>query len=83
MSTPIRRAIYGKLAGSDLPPLLGTAGSGYTQSIYHDQAPADAGFPFIVFSKSSSTVTETFGATASSVLPKIRACRACCRPRCG
>ena len=68
MSTPVRRAIYGKLAGDSgglfdpAAPMLATpAATGYTQSIYHEQAPADAGFPFIVLSKSSGTVTETFG----------------------
>ena len=69
MSTPIRRAIYGKRAGSDLPPLLGTAGSGYTQSIYHDQAPDDAGFPLIIFSKSSGVPSETFGSYRNPPAP--------------
>lgn len=62
MSTPVRRAIYGKLAGdSTLTTMLGTAASGYSQSIYHNQAPATATFPYVVFSKQAGNPTESFG----------------------
>lgn len=54
MSVAVRRALYGKMAGdSTLNALLGTPADGYTKSIYYQRAPADAGFPCIVFSKSS------------------------------
>lgn len=63
MSTPIRRALYGRLAGDmTLNNLLGTPASGYTKAIYHGQAPDNAHFPFVVFSKSSGVPTEAFGA---------------------
>src|SRR5690242_57419 len=56
MSTPIRRGIYGKLAGdTTLNGLLGTPPSGYAKNIYHQQAPEGAGFPFVVFQKQSGT----------------------------
>lgn len=61
MSTAIRRALYGKLSGdSTLTNMLGTAASGYTKGIYHHDAPEDAAFPFVVFSKSSGVPTEAF-----------------------
>ena len=69
---PVRGAIYGALASDVLfswnsgSSLLGDpTPTGYAQSIYHDQAPDNANFPFIVFSRSSGTVTETFGAYQS------------------
>lgn len=62
MSTPVRRAIYGKLAGdTTLNNLLGTPPTGYAKSIYHQQAPAGANHPFVVFQKQSGTPTEAFG----------------------
>jgi hypothetical protein len=62
MSTAIRRSLYGKLSGdTTLTNLLGTAASGYSKSIYHAQAPGNAAFPFVVFSKSSGVPTEAFG----------------------
>ena len=83
MSTPVRNpvrgAIYGALTSdvffswSSGSSLLGDpTPTGYAQSIYHDQAPADANYPFIVFGKSSGTVTETFGdyTHTNPVLPK-------------
>ena len=61
MSTPVRRAIYGALTSSgQLLGLLGAPAPGFTQSIYHDQAPDNAGFPFVVLSKSSGVPTEAF-----------------------
>lgn len=62
MSTPVRRGIYGKLAGdTTLNNLLGTPATGYSKSIYHDQAPQGAAFPFVIFSKSTGVPTEAFG----------------------
>lgn len=60
MSTPIRRAIYGRLSGdTTLSNLLATPPTGYAKSIYHQQAPEGAGFPFIVMNKQSGFPTET------------------------
>lgn len=54
MSTPVRRAIYGKLAGdSTLNNLLGAAADGYSKAIYHDEAPENAPYPYVILSKSS------------------------------
>lgn len=62
MSTPIRRAIYGALAGdTTLNTLLGTPATGYTKSIYYQEAPAGAHFPFVILSKQSGVPTEAFG----------------------
>lgn len=62
MSTAIRRAIYGKLSGdTTLNNLLGTPATGYSKSIYHQQAPAGAAFPLVVFNKQAGNPTETFG----------------------
>lgn len=59
MSTPVRRAIYGKLAAdTTLNNLLGTPPTGYSKSIYHQEAPAGATFPFVVFQKQSGVPTE-------------------------
>ena len=62
MSTPVRRAIYGKLAGdTTLNTILGTPPTGYSKSIYHQQAPAGAGFPYVLFQKQAGNPTEAFG----------------------
>jgi hypothetical protein len=62
MSTPVRRAVYGKLAGdTTLNNLLGTPPTGYSKSIYHQLAPAGAAFPYVIFSKQAGTPTEAFG----------------------
>lgn len=61
MSTAIRRALYGKLAGdTTLNNLLGTPASGYAKAIYYQDAPATAQFPFVVFQKQSGVPTEAF-----------------------
>jgi hypothetical protein len=61
MSTPVRRSLYGKLAGdTTLNSLLGSAPAGYAHAIYHQQAPENAAYPFVVFSKSSGVPTDTF-----------------------
>lgn len=62
MSTSIRRALYGKLAAdTTLNNLLGTPRQGYSKAIYHDQAPSEASFPYVIFSKSSGVPTDTLG----------------------
>lgn len=62
MSTAIRRAVYGKLAGdTTLNNLLATPPTGYSKSIYHDEAPPAAQYPFVVFFKQAGTPTEAFG----------------------
>lgn len=61
MSTPVRRAVYGKLAGdSTLTSMLGTAAPGYAQSIYHSEAPQGATYPLVIFNKQSGVPTEAF-----------------------
>lgn len=55
MSTAIRRALYGKMAGdSTLTNLLASPPSGFSKSIYFELAPEGAGFPFVTFAKQSS-----------------------------
>jgi len=62
VSTPVRRGIYGKLAGDvTLNALLGTPAPGYAKSIYHQQAPDGANHPFVIISKQSGNPTESFG----------------------
>lgn len=62
MSTATRRAIYGKLAGdTTLTGMLATGAPGYTQAIYHFEAPENVQFPFVIFSKSSGVPTEAMG----------------------
>lgn len=61
MSTPARRAIYGKLAGdSTLNALLGTPAPNYAKSIYYGVAPQGANFPFVIFNKQDGRPTEAF-----------------------
>jgi hypothetical protein len=60
LSTPVRRALYGKLAGdTTLTNMLGTPATGFSKAIYHAQAPAGASFPFIILNKQSGVPTET------------------------
>ncbi len=62
MSTPVRRALYGRMAGDGtLNALLGTPATGYAKAIYHQVAPEGAAFPFIIFQRQSGTPTESFG----------------------
>jgi hypothetical protein len=61
LSTAVRRALYGKLAGdTTLTNLLGTPATGFSKSIYHAEAPAGAGFPFVILNRQSGVPTETF-----------------------
>ncbi len=58
MSTAVRRAIYGKMAGdTTLNNLLGAPPSGVAKSIYHDIAPPQATYPFVLLSKQAGTPT--------------------------
>ena len=62
MSTPVRRALYGRLAGdTTLTGLLGVPAPSYAQAIYHEQAPPGAVHPFVIFNKQSGIPTDTFG----------------------
>lgn len=62
MSTALRRAIYGKLAGdTTLTSMLGTPPTGYSQSIYYSQAPEVAVYPLVIFNKQSGLATEAMG----------------------
>lgn len=61
MSTPVRRAIYGRLkSDTSLNAALGGTAAGYMRNIYHDPPPQDAGYPFVVISKSSGIPTASF-----------------------
>lgn len=61
MSTAVRRALYGRLASdTTLNNLLGTPAAGYSKSIYHQEAPADASYPLVIFNRQSGTPTEAF-----------------------
>lgn len=61
MSVPIRRAIFGKLAGdTTLTGMLGAPPAGKSQSIYYQQAPENATYPFVVINKQAGTPTDTF-----------------------
>lgn len=66
MSLAIRRAVYGKLAGDvTLVAMLNqTPPTGYAKSIYYQQAPANAGFPYVIFSKMSGVPRYAIGARA-------------------
>jgi len=62
MSTALRRAIYGKLAGdATLNALLATPPSGYSKSIFYQQAPGSATYPLVIISKQAGTPSEAFG----------------------
>src|SRR5215207_9433098 len=61
MSTAIRRAIYGKMSGdTTLNNLLGTPATGYSKSIYYQEAPAGANYPLVIFNQQSGVPTEAF-----------------------
>lgn len=61
MSNAARRALYNRIvSGTAIDGYLGTPAAGYTHAVYHNQAPANAEFPFIVFSRSSGVPTDTF-----------------------
>lgn len=61
MSTAIRRAIYGKLAGdTTLTAMLGTPPPPKAQSIWHNSAGANATYPLVTLNKQSGVPTEAF-----------------------
>ena len=66
VSVAVRRAIYGKLAGdSTLTALLEPSPpAGYSKSIYHQQAPQGAGFPYVVFNQQSANPMYSFASLA-------------------
>lgn len=65
MSVPIRRALYGKLAGdTTLNNLLGAPAPGWTKNIYYQVAPPEANPPWVVLNKQSANPTYTLAATA-------------------
>ena len=54
--------IDGKLAGdTTLNNLLAASPTGWSHNIFHDEAPQDAQFPFVIFSRSSGVPTEAMG----------------------
>ena len=62
MSTVVRRALYGKLAGdTTLNNLLASPPQGWSKSIYYQVAPEGAQFPFVVFNRQDGRPTEAFG----------------------
>lgn len=69
MSTPVRRAIYGTLSSDSgagpttLKSLLG--GRTPAQSIFHQTAPQDAIYPFVLFAKQAGTPTEAMQAPSA------------------
>ena len=59
MSTAVRRALYAKMSSdTTLSNMLGTAAPGFTKAIYHQQAPDNAAFPFVVFNKQDGRPVE-------------------------
>lgn len=62
MSVPIRRALYGKMAGdTTLTALLATPPAGYSKSIYYQQAPEGATYPYVIFNKQAGTPRYALG----------------------
>jgi len=60
VSTAVRQGIYTKLTGtSAITSKLAT-----TTSVYHGQAPPNAAYPYIIFSKSAGTKTRAMSANA-------------------
>lgn len=65
MSVAIRRSLYGKLAGdSTLVGMLGSPPPGYSKSIFYQQAPPKAQYPYVIFNKQASTPRYAIGARA-------------------
>ena len=61
-ATDVRRALYGKMAGDGpLTTLLAPAPSTYGQSIFYQQAPSAAGFPYVIFNKQAGTPAYAMG----------------------
>lgn len=61
MASAVREALWNRLStSSTLTSLLGPPANGYSQGIYHEHAPDNASFPFVVFSRSSGQPVQTF-----------------------
>jgi hypothetical protein len=59
MSTAVKRALYGRLAGdTTLNALLASPAAGYSKSIYFQVAPDNAAFPFVIFQRQAGTPTD-------------------------
>jgi hypothetical protein len=66
VSTAVRRALYGRLSGdTTLSNLLGAPAPGFTKAIYHQVAPDNATFPFVLFNQQSGVPTEAFQAPSA------------------
>jgi Protein of unknown function (DUF3168) len=56
VSVNVRSGLWSKLASTPaVTAKLAAAHTGYEKAIYHEQAPTDAAFPYIVFSKMAGT----------------------------
>lgn len=65
MSVATRRSLYGKMAGdTTLNNLLATPPTGFAKSIYYQQAPQGASFPYVIFQQQSGTPRYGLGARA-------------------
>lgn len=65
MSVPVRRALYGKMAGdTTLTAMLGSPASGFSKAIYYEIAPQGSSFPYVIFSKQSGTPRYAISARA-------------------
>lgn len=61
MSTPVRRGLYGKLAGdTTLTNLLATPPAGFSKSIFYQAAPESAPFPYVILNKQAGVPTDVF-----------------------
>lgn len=59
----VRNALFAKLAAtSAVTSKLAPAATDYDKAIYHEQAPAGAQFPYVIFSKAAGTKTRAMGA---------------------
>lgn len=58
MSLAVRQALYTKLTGT--AGVTTYVGGTATPRIYHEQAPPDADYPLVIFSKSAGTKTRAF-----------------------
>src|SRR5262245_9855701 len=60
MSAATRNALYGKLSGDGtLTGMLAAAPSGYSKSVYYQQAPPGAQFPYVIFNMQTDVMTYT------------------------
>ena len=65
MSVAVRRALYGRLAGdTTLNNLLSSPPEGYAKSIFYQQAPSGAKYPYVIFNKQAGTPFYAWSARA-------------------